>query len=242
MKKFISILLIFGAIISYAQQVSDYKYVIIPEAFTDFKKNQYNLNSYLKNLLDKKGYVVILENIDEMPAEVSANPCLALRADAVKIKSMLNNKLKVVFADCKKNTVEEFEGTSRIKEIDRGNIDAMKIAINNLKKSKPKNIEITSTPETFTSTSTPITTDKKIFTNNDTKVTISELKDGSFLLINEDSAQIVAQFYPSTLPKVYHVKVLNKGNEYFTIGHFDGNQIMIEFLNEQKQWVPTHYK
>lgn len=219
-----------------AQQVSDYKYIIVPERFSDFNKNQFKLNTYLTNLLIRKDYIV-LENTESLPLEIRNNPCLALTADVDKVKSMFQNKLILKFIDCNRKTIAELPGQSSIKEMERGYQEALKEAASLVYNSKPKSTEQLNVEPTIN-----IELDEEItYANDNTRLTISELKDNSFLLINQDNSQVVAQFYPSSQNNTFHVRVLDENGEYYTIGYFDGNTIIIEYKNGANKWIPKTF-
>lgn len=220
-----------------AQRVSDYQFIVVPERFSDFNKDQYKLNTYLVNVLKRKDYKVIQENAESLPLEVRNNPCLALTADVDKVKSMFQNKVILKFIDCNQNTVAEFPGQSSIKEMDRGYLEALKEATSLVNKSQPKSIEqIMLVPTQQIEINEEI-----VYVNGETRLTVSELKDGSFLLIDQGTSQVIAQFYPSSQKNTFHVKVIEKNGEYYTIGYFDGDSIIIEFKTNINQWKPKTF-
>ena len=70
----------------YAQSsVNEYKYVIVPERFDFLKANdQFKLNSLTKFLLEKKNFLVFMDN--NMPKELTENRCMALFTKVSKHK------------------------------------------------------------------------------------------------------------------------------------------------------------
>lgn len=101
----------------FSQSVNDYKYVIVPTKFEDFKdENKYNLNVSTKLLLEKYGFVVYMNNQD-IPTEIANNRCKSLTADVINESGLLVTKVKILLKDCKENIVFETEyGKSREKE------------------------------------------------------------------------------------------------------------------------------
>lgn len=252
MKKFVSILLLFVFIGLQAQQMNDYKYIIVPEKFSDFEKNQYQLNFLLKQLLNKKNYTVLSDNAETWPDEVKENPCLALKTDVVKESSWRKNILNVIFTKCNGTDSFKYNGTSNIKEFKEGYQDAMKLAMQQVKVSMPKAPatfvnEGVSVPETST-ISQGNTSDKGIvesgneYKNGNTVVILTELKDGSFVLIEKDSSTIIAQLKPATRKGIYHVTISTGGEKYSTIGYMDGQTIGIEYLNSSKNFELKEFK
>ncbi len=254
MKNFILLCLLISFSISNAQQVSQYKYIIIPEKFSDFDENQYQLNRYLNLLLTKKNYESLSQDNQTWPDDAKLNPCSVLTADVLKVKSFLKNKLEIVFTDCNNKEIAKMEGESKIKDYDKGYQAAMRTALNELKMQNAKSV-----PQEGVIISNPVKESTKIpenipnpadqnenssgYKNGNILLTKSDLKDGSFLLIQENNAQVFAQFYPSSKQGIFHVKVMNpKGENYFTIGYLGENSISIEMQNGPNQWKLTEFK
>jgi hypothetical protein len=103
---------------AYSQNtINNYKYVLVPERFDFFKTdNQYGLNTLTKLLLDEKGFTAFVGN-EEMPPEVVANKCSALKAEVVQKKGLFVTNLTLLLKDCQGNVVfKSKEGKSREKE------------------------------------------------------------------------------------------------------------------------------
>lgn len=115
MKKILLILLLFVGK-SFAQSVSDYQYVIVPEKFHFFdEKDKYRLNTNTKLLLEKHGFEAFLNS--EVPAEIAGDRCSFLYADVEEKKTLFVTRLKVILADCNGKTIFETDyGTSREKD------------------------------------------------------------------------------------------------------------------------------
>ena len=78
MKKLSVLISSFCVMLSYAQKVSDYKYVVVPNSLESFKKNNYGLSAFLTKSLKSKQYVVLSENRGQWPGDANVNPCLSL--------------------------------------------------------------------------------------------------------------------------------------------------------------------
>lgn len=252
MKNWVTAILLVSFSVLNAQQISDYKYIIVPNKFNDFDENQYKLNVYLKNLLKKKNYDVLSENTAEWPAEVRQNTCLAATADVKKLKNFLKNKVEIVFTNCNQKQVGVVDGTSSYKEYEKGYQDALKIASTRIINQNAKPIE-----NIHKNTEIPVETVKheepqvnisiqnsksSIFSNGEIKLTKSDLADGSFFLINESSSQIYAQFFPTSKKGIFRVKVTDPKGNYETIGYFDGTTIEIEHTSEDNKPTITQFK
>lgn len=254
MKKFITALVLISFGMLNAQQISDYKYIIVPKKFNDFDENEYKLNAYLKNLLKKKNYEILSEDAATWPIEVQQNSCLAATADVKKKKNFLKNKVEIVFTNCNQKEFGLVDGVSSIKEYDKGYQDALKIASGRISQQNAKPIEQIHKNTTIPVEVVKVETEKNeepkvnpstqtsgsnIYSNGEIKLTKSDLADGSFFLINELNSQIYAQFFPTSKSGVYRVKVTDAKGNYETIGFFDGNIVEIEINadNNQKKLI-----
>ncbi len=116
MKNILLVFSFFFAVSSFGQDLSQYKYVVVPERFSFLKeKDQHQLNSLTKFLFEKYGFVAYIEGEEEY---ISLNPdrCEGLYADVLSDSNMFSTKLKVVLKDCR--NLELFvsrEGVSREK-------------------------------------------------------------------------------------------------------------------------------
>lgn len=245
MKKIIAILVLISFSVLNAQQISDYKYIIVPKKFNDFDENQYKLNTYLKNLLKKKNYEVLSEDVASWPVEVRQNSCMATTADVKKLKNFLKNKVEITFTNCNEKQVGSVEGISSIKEYEKGYQDALKISSDKIKNQNAKPIEqihknasipieIVKAPEITNKENQP-NPNGNIYANGNLKLTKSDLADGSFYMINESNSQIYAQFFPTSKNGVYRVKITDAKGNYETIGFFDGNNVEIEINSENNE-------
>lgn len=284
MKTWLSSLIFLSAMTLNAQELKDYEYIIIPESFTDFTKNEYSLKSHLNQYLKDKNYKPISFNKNNWPIEIQNNPCIALKADIKKAKSFLNNKLEINFTDCQQQVIYSTEGTSRIKEFQEGYQEALKLAANYIPASMPNNpvfiapepripedkptlgkkqetiitaIEtpvnntvteikeeiVQNTPvqinTAFVNTAAKLEENKNQFSNGKITVDKIDLKDGGFMLMNPDNAQIIAKFYPSLKANIYHV-ILTENN-LSTIGYTDKKVISYEIPSVNNTWTEVKF-
>ena len=117
MKKiFITLLLIVICVGSAQSQLNDYKYIIIPKKFSEFKReNQYLTSTLVKHLFVEKGFNAIYE--DALPEELNNDRCLALTAQIKDESSMFLTKTAIVLLDCQAREVYVTQqGTSKEKE------------------------------------------------------------------------------------------------------------------------------
>lgn len=130
MKKLITLFFLLALSMSaFAQNVNDYKYVIVPTKFSFLKKpNQFNMNALTKSLLEKYGFVVFFDN-ENLPAEVGDYNCNKLYADVIEDGNFMKTKMKIVLKDCKGNPLFiTDEGTSREKEYGASYNEAFRMA------------------------------------------------------------------------------------------------------------------
>lgn len=118
MKSSALLILVLFTITAYSQNtINNYKYVLVPERFAFAKENdQYRLNTLAKALLEDKGFTVFMGNA-ELPPQVAANRCNALKAEVVEKKGLFVTNLTLLLKDCQDNIIfKSKEGKSREKE------------------------------------------------------------------------------------------------------------------------------
>lgn len=127
MKKILLALTFLLSVYASAQEVNNYKYIILPEKF-EFQKepNQYNISNLTKMLLEKYGFAVYFPN-QQYPEDLALNRCKALYGDVVKQSSMLNTSLVIELKDCQGKVVYRTEeGKSREKEWKKAYYEALR--------------------------------------------------------------------------------------------------------------------
>jgi len=98
------------------EQLNDYKYIVVPKQFAEFKReNQYQTSTLVKYLFGEKGFEAVYE--DELPQELKNNGCLGLRAKLVDGSSMFTTKASVKLENCSGEEVfATKEGKSKEKD------------------------------------------------------------------------------------------------------------------------------
>ena len=98
------------------EQLNDYKYIIVPKQFAEFKReNQYQTSTLVKFLFGEKGFDAVYE--DELPQELRNNACLGLRAKLVDGSSLFTTKSALKLENCNGEEVfETKEGRSKKKD------------------------------------------------------------------------------------------------------------------------------
>lgn len=237
MKKLSIIIATLGFTISYAQKVSDYKYIALPEKFTGFKNDQYKLDIALAKALKGKQYVILSGNKSQWPAEANSNPCSILNADVVNDSGFLRNKIVLEFKDCNNKVIESQKGSSSIKEFEEGYQDALKKALVAIPGSSPK--AITAPAEVVAQqvqTTEPVkeaprqtvensSNQSGKYTNGTVSLQKVQIGDDQFILVESNSSVPFATFKSTSKKDTFKVK-LNSGES--TIGYFENESIVIE--------------
>ena len=134
MKKFITALLIFGGVLmASAQNVNQYKYILIPESF-EFagEVNKYQLNSLLKFLYEEEGFNTLMQS-EQKPQDLNENGCLGLTSGVKNNSGMFVTKLVIELKDCFGKVVfKSKEGRSREKDFKLAFHEALRDAFSSI--------------------------------------------------------------------------------------------------------------
>lgn len=238
MKKISILLLAVCSTAAFGQNVSDYKYISVPEKFLTFKNNSYGLEAYLSKALKTKNYVVLPASIDEWPSEAKDNSCNVLNADVQNDKSLFTNKVILQFKDCNNKVILESKGRSDIKEFEEGFPDALKQALVKVTASSPTAIlpakvqasnvastaQVTSTSTSEISTST-VSSTAGSYSNGKIDLQKIQIDANQFILAKSGSSVPFAVFKVTSRKDVFIVKLAD-GN--ITIGYFENGNIVID--------------
>ena len=237
MKKLSTIIAALCITFSYAQKVSDYKYIALPEKFSGFKNDQYKLDVLLSKTLKQKQYVVVSGNRSQWTAEANSNPCSVLNADVINDSGFLRNKVVLEFKDCNGKVVASQKASTSIKEFEEGFQDALKQALVTIPVSSPK--EISNQVEAVVQevqTSEPVrevprqnvdnsSTQSGKYTNGKISLQKVQIDDSQFILVESNSSVPFATFKSTSRKDTFKVK-LNSGES--TIGYYENGNIVIE--------------
>ncbi|MBB6333089.1 hypothetical protein HNP24_004092 [Chryseobacterium sediminis] len=230
MKKLSTLMLAVCSTIVFAQKISDYKYVAVPEKFETFKED-YDLKNFFTKALTGKKYVVLPIIKDNWPADAKMNYCNVVTADILNEKSLFKNKLIIQFKDCNNNLILEAKGSSNIKELEEGAQDALKQAVTKIPISNPVALLPASTngqstsPEpvvTVTSTAAP---EANNYTNGKLDLQKIQIDANQFILAKSGSSVPFAVFKTTSKNSVFIVKLAD-GNT--TIGYFENGSIVLD--------------
>ncbi len=126
------ILLAFSYSVTAQSVFDDYKYIIVPKKFDNFKKeNQYKTSTLVKHLLTEKGFNAVYE--DAFPEDLLLNRCLGLLVRLHDKSSMFSTKEIISFEDCgSKEIYRTEEGKSKEKEYKLAYTEAIRNAMKSL--------------------------------------------------------------------------------------------------------------
>ena len=115
-----------------AQELADYKYIVIPQKFEfQDEPGQYDLNALTRFLFIKYGFNAYMEN-EALPTDLNASGCNTLYARA-DISGFLSTKALITLVNCRGKEVFVLpEGKSKIKEFKAGHQDAFRDAFEEL--------------------------------------------------------------------------------------------------------------
>ncbi|WP_228458597.1 hypothetical protein [Chryseobacterium aureum] len=238
MKKVSTLLLAVSSAMIFAQKVSDYKYVAVPEKFETFKED-YSLKDLFSKAMGGKKYIALPIIKDNWPSDAKNNYCNVVTADILKDKSLFKNKLTVQFKDCNNKMILESKGSSNIKDFEEGFQDALKQALITIPVSNPVELlpaatnvaspaQVT-TPATQNSSPEPATaqvvSESNTFSNGKINLQKIQIDPSQFILAKSGSSVPFAAFKTTSKDSVFLVKMDN-GNT--TIGYFENGNIVID--------------
>ncbi|MDW9382179.1 hypothetical protein [Chryseobacterium sp. JV558] len=230
MKKLSMLMLTVCSTVIFAQKVSDYKYVTVPEKFETFKED-YGLENFFTKALAGKKYIVLPVIKDKWPAEAKSNFCNVVSADILNDKSLFKNKVIVQFKDCNNNIILEAKGVSNIKELEEGVQDALKQTLIKIPMSNPVALLPASTsgqntsPEPAVSVASTTTPEANSYSNGKLDLQKIQIDSNQFILAKAGSSVPFAVFKTTSKNAVFLVKLAD-GNS--TIGYFENGSIVID--------------
>jgi hypothetical protein len=221
----------------FSQDINNYKYVIVPKKFAIFnEQNKYNLNTSSKLLLEKYGFIAVMD--DEIPTEIANNRCQSLFMDLIDNNGLLVTKLKIVLKDCAGAIVYETAlGRSREKSFDIAFRSAFREAAKsfetlNYKYNGVGTVAVVAVKQSKLNNETVITD------SNETSIVAAE--PSKTVANNALYAQPISNGFQlvNTEPKVMY-KIYTTSNSTVFIG-FKGTQQGV-FLKKNTDWYFEYY-
>ena len=248
MKKLSVLFSIFLIVLIKSQTVSDYKYIVIPSEFTDFKDSKsFGLTTIIEKSLRSKKYVVLSESKSEWPSEALQNPCGILSADLSDDSNMFKNRVILQFKDCNNKLLLSQKANSSIKDFEPGFQEAVKNALVLVPASNPnldklaetKLVETKPQEEIKTVEAKTETTSAQKFTNGKLNLQKIQIDNSQFILVDGNSSVPFATFKSTTKADVFRVK-LSSGES--TIGYYENGNIVIELPKTNGEFSKEIYK
>lgn len=124
----LALALLLGVVSLSAQELGDYKYIVVPQKFEfQDEAGEYDVNALTRFLFIKYGFDAYMEN-EELPADLNENGCNTLYARAT-VSGFLSIKALISLVNCRGKEVFVLpEGKSKIKEFKAGHQDAFRDA------------------------------------------------------------------------------------------------------------------
>lgn len=238
MKKIILLLCLFIAGFSFAQNINDYKYIVIPEKFSSQQnKDQYNLNNLAKMMFEKYGFEVY-GITDKLPQELALNGCRALYADLVKEPGFMSTNLSIILKSCQNQEVFKSKvGKSKIKDLNRAYGEALRDASYSLDALdyafSGNDVILGSTLENKSEiVKTTKTTQNK---NHENQLIASPIANGFELL--DTQKRVVLKIFKTSQPDFYTAQLdtisgmfFKKGNDWY-FEYYQNEKLISEKLN-----------
>ena len=133
MKRFYIALFGLFSVLSFAQEVNQYEYIMVPVRFSfQESDNEYRLNTLLKYRLQELGFEAYYTS-DQLSANYD-DRCRFLTVDVINESSLFKTKLIITFKNCRNVLVFQSElGTSREKERKIAYPEALEDALKSVK-------------------------------------------------------------------------------------------------------------
>lgn len=248
MKKLSFLFSIFLIVLIKSQTVSDYKYIVIPAEFADFKGSKsFGLTTMIEKSLKSKKYTVLPESKSDWPSEALQNPCGILNADLSDDSNMFKNRVILHFKDCNNKVLLSQKANSSIKDFEPGFQDAVKNAMVSVPVSNPdlqklaetKPLETKSQEEFKTVEAKIETTSAQKFTNGKLNLQKIQIDNSQFILADGNSSVPFATFKSTTKADVFRVKL---SSDESTIGYYENGNIVIELPKTNGEFSKEIYK
>ncbi|KAF2519841.1 hypothetical protein E0W68_01005 [Flavobacterium salilacus subsp. salilacus] len=234
----LSFLLTFSAF-SQNKDISDYKYLIVPERFEFQKKSgEYNLNELTKMLFEKYGFTVFYAK-DKMPDELAFDRCKALYADITEDSSMFKTGLTITINDCWGKTLfTSIKGESKEKALKNAYYEALREASRSLDTMQYDYNENAKPTTSVTKPKEPTVrfVEAKTDSGNDASTLFAQPITNGYQLV-DSAPKVVLKIYKTSQPDSYIATAEGKngivlkddGNWFFQ--YYQKEELVIEKLN-----------
>lgn len=133
MKKLLILLFVLLGLQVNAQNLNQYKYIVIPESYNFLGEiDQYRLNSLTKFLFEKNGFDTYMTT-EEKPADLQNNPCMGLTPNITEDSGLFTTKIILELKDCYGNVVyATSEGKSKDKDYKKAYHESLRDAFTDI--------------------------------------------------------------------------------------------------------------
>lgn len=228
-----------------------YKYIIVNSNF-DFvkKRDAYSTSSMTKFLFNKIGFEAYLDD-DTIPDELAINKCKALFASVIDKSSAFTIKSIIQIKDCKGRVIfTSDEGSSKIKDYDRGYYQSISEAFKSVKlyKHKYDKVEqdnlpnIVSKPKKLVTKSVGV---KKQETAKEAKIVVDKTKS-QYPVLSPKANKTGYQLLNKEGQVVFTILKTSDKNKYFIKGKNgtfteSGNNIWVAEYYENDELVKKNF-
>jgi hypothetical protein len=234
-----------------AQQLSDYKYVYVPQNINEFENNKYQLNSTLVKKLKEKGYEVLQEVQGNWPDELKQDPCKVANINLINTGNFFKNRLTFEAKDCNGKVLLSNQGKSNEKDFDLGYMESLQKSLVILQPSAPteimpelkvknlenkeqvskSNIEAVEKPKEITTIKSEENSTNKAqnYSNGNLVLQKILIGNGQFILLAPNTASPYATFRESTKIGVFRVSLADGS---MTLGYSENENYVIELPNK----------
>lgn len=263
MKKLIAVIFLFGGVFfSSAQNIDEYKYILVPESYEFLGEvNQYQLNALTKFLFEREGFNTLMST-GEKPQDLSRNGCLGLNVNLLNESGIFVTKLLIQLKDCNGKIVfTSEEGRSREKEFKVAYNEALRDAFKSIEnlnyqydpapnKKPEENVETvavkfavdtTSTTETSVDSSSEMEEVVEESQPEAEKSKLNYIHQGKNFQLNK-TAQGYALFQEGSTEPIAMLIETDGGKSYIYnsltrqgIGYFDADEnLVVEYFDQQQ--------
>jgi len=236
MKKTLLFFALLFSILSFAQSVNDYKYVIVPDRFVWLKEtNQYNLNTLTKMVFEKYGWQAFHPK-EKMPDELALDRCKALYVVVDDKSTMMTTGLVINLETCDGVTVfTSVEGKSREKSFQRAYYEALReasqsVAQLNYKYSGKETAKPAATATAISHSGAVVSS-----VNNENQLIAQPIANGYQLVDN--TTKVILKIYKTSQQDSYTAVsdtkngvVFKRGNDWF-FEYYQNDKLISEKLN-----------
>ncbi|MEC4049711.1 hypothetical protein OX284_009760 [Flavobacterium sp. SUN046] len=234
MKKYLIILTLFSSF-AFAQNISDYKYALVPSKFLFLKEtDQYRLNTLLKLFMQKQGFETYFDKDANAPDDFVNSNCNKIMLDLINNSSAFVTKLKVVIKDCKGVVLyTSEEGSSREKEYEVGYNQALRMAFQSMGGIRSKAADVVHSTIIIDDVNA---TDKNELASPSPTGVLTVKKTANGYEIFDSNSKLVFSLFNTSVKEIFMAKkdtvqgIVYKAEDHWFFEHYRGNKLLTEVI------------